>query len=140
MKIITNQFIYPEKLVKQRKKFNNFPPKLLSAITSTSDYEIVDNILIISQIYPENPIIILIIKSAPYQDPPSPSNVIYSFCFDSQEGKEKLFHVCYAYKFYENYKYYETNNKYEEYYITKAFCIISQYYYFFQFICKNINS
>ena len=138
---------YPEKLVPQildtqRKKFNNFSPKLLSAVTSTSDYGIVDNNLIISQIYPENPLVILINKNAPDQDPPPPSNVIYSFCFDSQDGKEKLFHVCYAYKFYEKYKYYKTNNKYEEYYIPKAFCIISQYYYFhfFQYICKNIYS
>ena len=29
------------------------------------------------------------------------SNVIYSFCFDSNDGKNKLFHVCFALKFHE---------------------------------------
>ena len=137
----TENFV-PQILDTYRKKYNNYPPKLLSAITSNSDYGIVDINLVIGQIYPENPTTIFINKNDSDKDPPPSSNVIYSFCFDSQDGKEKSFHVCYGYKFYEKYKYYLTKTKYEEYYIPKAFCIVSQYYYFsfFEYVCKNIHS
>ena len=130
----------PQILDSYKRKQNNYPPKLLTSITSSTDFGIVDNNLIISQIYPENPITILINKNDIYQEPPPISNVIYSFCFDSTDGKEKLFYICYAFKFYEKYKYSINQSYYEEYYIPKAFCIISQYYYFtfFQYICRNI--
>ena len=90
---------YPENFVPQildsyRKKENIYPPKLLSSITSNRDYGIVDNNLIINQIYPENPLTIFINKNDKNdinQEPPPPSNVIYSFCFDSTDGKNKLF-------------------------------------------------
>ena len=138
---------YPENFVPQildshKKKKNFYSPKILNSITSSSDYGIVDNNLIIRQIYPENPLPILINKNDLEQEPPSNSNVIYSLCFDSQDGKEKLFHVCFAYKFYEKYKYYITENSFEEYYIPKSFCIISQYYYFtfFEYLCRNIHA
>ena len=112
------------------------PPTILSSLTSKIDFGFVDNDLIIEQIYPDNPSPILIKNSN--QDPSSTSNALYSFCFDSTDGKSKLFHVCFAFKFYEKY-HFEQNN--EDYYIPKAFCIISQYYYFnlFNYIFKNIH-
>ena len=129
------------KIVDSVKKDNNiYSPKILSSINSSSDYGMVDNSLIIRQIYPENPLPILINKNE-QQEPPAKSNVIYSLCFDSQDGKEKLFHVCFGYKFYEKYKYYLAENVFKEYYIPKSFCIISQYYYFtfFEYLCKKIH-
>ena len=130
----------PQILDSYRKKKNYFRPILLSSITSNTDYGIVDNNLIISQIYPENPLTIFVNKNETNQEPPSVSNVIYSFCFDSSDGSEKLFYICYAFKFYEKYKYHITSKVFEEYYIPKAFCIISQYYYFtfFEYICRNL--
>ena len=130
----------PQILDSYKKKINIFTPKILSSVTSSSDFGIVDNNLILSQIYPENPLTILINKNEVNQEAPPPSNVIYSFCFDSSDGKTKLFYICYSYKFYERYKYNITQNNYEEYYIPKAFCIVSQYYYFtfFEYICRNI--
>jgi len=134
---------YNEKYVPQM--LNNFTikqeatrPTILSSITSNSDFGLVDNDLIIDQIYPDNPIPILINKNDPNQEVPSISKVIYSFCFDSNDGTKKLFHVCFSYKFHEKYISY-TN---EEYYIPKAFCIVSQYFYFnlFNYICQNIYS
>ena len=132
---------YNEKYVPQM--LNNFTtkqiatrPTILSSITSNSDFGLVDNDLIIDQIYPDNPIPILINKNDPNQEVPPISKVIYSFCFDSTDGTKKLFHVCFSYKFHE--KYISDTN--EEYYIPKAFCIVSQYFYFnlFNYICKNI--
>ena len=63
--------------------------------------------------------------------------MIYSFCFDSFDGQEKLFYTCFGYKFYELYKDKESENKY---YIPKAFCIISQYPFFnaFYMICNYL--
>ena len=116
------------------KNKNPYPPTVLSSITSKTDYGIVDNELIITQIYPENPKLIL---SGLNQPTPEKSSVIYSFCFDSTDGKEKLFYTCFGYKFYELY---QDPNTEDEYYIPKAFCIISQYPFFnaFYLICKNL--
>ena len=116
------------------KNKNPYPPTVLSSITSKIDYGIVDNELIITQLYPENPKLIAYEANQPE---PEKTNVIYSFCFDSSDGKQKLFYTCFGYKFYELYK---LPNSEEEYYIPKAFCIISQYPFFntFYLICKNI--
>ena len=57
--------------------------------------------LIITQLYPENPKIYIY---EPNQQEPEKSNVIYSFCFDSTDGQEKIFYTCFGYKFYELYK------------------------------------
>ena len=115
-------------------------PTILTSVTSNTDFGIIDNQLIISQVYPSIPSIIYVNKNDSIaQEKPSTSNVIYSFCFDSTDGKSKLFYTCYAFKFHE--KYYHSNNSIiEEYYIPKAFCIISQYSFFslFKYLCKNI--
>ena len=133
---------YPESFVPKiidtnKAKQNIYSPTVLSSITSNTDYGIVDNNLIISQIYPKNPVILV---DDPNKELPPSSNIVYSFCFDSTDGKKKSFYICYAFRFYEKYKYYINKSHYEKYYIPKAFCIISQYYYFcfFEYICKNI--
>ena len=132
--------IIPKILDSYKTKKNEYKPNIISSITSKSDYQLINNILIISQIYPDNPLAILIDNNNPMFEPPHKSNVIYSFCFDSTDGKKKIFYVCYGFKFYEKYTYSKTKDSYEEYYIPKAFCIISQYYYFsiFEYICRNV--
>ena len=125
-----------------KKKKNPYSPTTLSSITSSKDYGIVDNELIISQIYPDNPLIIPIItKNDITTEMPSTSNAIYSFCFDTTDGKSKLFYTCFSYKFYEKYTY-KSNSNVSEYYIPKAFCIVSQYGFLslFYYICKNIHT
>ena len=123
-----------------KKKKNPFSPTTLSSITSSIDYGIVDNELIINQVYPDNPLVIHCNKNEINSEIPSTSNVIYSFCFDTPDGKSKLFYTCFALKFYEKYIY-KSNWGNEEYYIPKAFCIVSQYSFFtlFEYICKNIH-
>ena len=135
-----NENFVPKILDTYKKNKNEFKPTVISSIISQQDYVIVDNKLLISQIYPENPKTILINKNNISTESPPTSNVIYSFCFDSSDGKKKIFYVCYAFKFYEKYQYYLNKNYSEEYYIPKAFCIISQYYYFslFEYICNTI--
>lgn len=137
-----NENFVPKILDTYKKNKNEFKPTVISSIISQSDLGIVDNKLIISQIYPENPKTILINKNNIITEPPPTSNVIYSFCFDSSDGKKKIFYVCYAFKFYEKYLYYLNKNYSEEYFVPKAFCIISQYYYFslFEYICKSLYS
>ena len=130
---------YPEKIIPQildssKSLFETkYSPTLLSFINSNSDFGLIDNELIIGQVYPDIPIPI---KKEENQEPPSISNVIYSFCFDSTDGKDKLFHVCFAYKYYEEYTY----ANFGIYYIPKAFVIISQYYYFtlYKYLCEYL--
>ena len=62
-----------------------------------------DNELIINQLYPDNPLIIQYNKNDINLEIPSTSNVIYSFCFDTTDGKTKLFYTCFALKFNEKY-------------------------------------
>ena len=119
----------------------NYPTILFSA-TSNTDFGIIDLKLILTQVYPETPKLIFINKDNKNdEEEDRTSNTVYSFCYDSLDGKKKLFYVCFAYKFYEKYKYYKKNEgNYIEFYVPKAFCIVSQYYYFtfFEYICKNL--
>ena len=119
----------------------NYPTILFSA-TSNTDFGIIDLKLILTQVYPETPKLIFINKDNKNdEEEDRTSNTVYSFCYDSLYGKKKLFYVCFAYKFYEKYKYYKKNEgNYIEFYVPKAFCIVSQYYYFtfFEYICKNL--
>ena len=130
-------------VINSKKKYY---PTILTSVTSNTDFGIIDNQLIISQIYPSIPSLIYVNKNdiinVITQEKPPISSVIYSFCFDSTDGKSKLFYTCYAYKFYEKYYHQLNNSNFEEYYyIPKAFCIISQYSFFslFRYICKNIH-
>jgi len=125
-----------------KKKKNPYFPTILSSITSNMDFGIVDNELIISQIYPDTPPIHQINKNDnqhTQQELPNTSNVIYSFCFDTADGKSKLFYTCFGFKFYEKYQR-KSGNNIEEFYLPKAFCIVSQYNFFtfFEYVCKNI--
>ena len=128
---------YIKKVISNQKNKNQIrPPTILFSATSNTDYAKVDNQLIINQIYPENPALIPVNKNSTINEEQQTSNIISSFCYDSIDGTQKLFYICYAYKFYEKYVYQN-----EEYYIPKAFCIVSQYYFFtfFEYICKNLR-
>ena len=129
--------LIPQLIKETTKAYNPYPPTILNSVISNIDYGTTDNNLMLSQIYPDNP---LILKDDNYyiREKPSPSSVIYSFCFDSQDGTKKLFYTCYAYKFYEVY---QLNNNEEKYYIPKAFAVISQYAFFntFHYICNNLE-
>ncbi len=107
------------------KNKNPYPPTTLSSI---KDYGIVDNEILISQLYPENPKLIL--KKA-NQPEPEKSSVIYSFSLNSYDGKDTISYTCFEYKFYELYK---DSNSDDEYYIPKALCIISQFSFLILFI------
>ena len=125
-----------------KKKKNPYFPTILSSITSNSDLGIVDNELIICQIYPDTPPIYQVNKNDTkdtQQELPNTSNVIYAFCFDTAEGKSKIFYTCFGFKFYEKYQL-KTGKDVEEFFIPKAFCIVSQYNFFtfFEYVCKNI--
>ena len=118
---------------------NPFPPTILNSVISSVDYGTMDNDLMLTQIFPDNP---NLIKANPneYNDQiPTPSSVIYSFCFDSTDGKKKLFYTCYGFRFYEVYNY-NQNKSNDIYYVPKAFSIISQYAFYntFYYICQNI--
>ena len=127
---------------------NLFSPSILSSIISNRDFGIIDNDLIISQIFPDYPQIIKIsnsnnIRNSISQEIPKTKNIIYSFIIDSPDGASKLFYTCFGFIFYERYKHHDINNNIfnlEEYYIPKAFCIISQYSYFSfsYYICNNL--
>ena len=125
---------------KYREKIND--PTILFSATSNTDFGIIDYKLLLTQVYPETPKLILLNKNNMInEEEDRSSNSIYSFCYDSIDGKKKIFYVCFAYKFFEKYKYYlKKAGKYIEFYVPKAFCIISQYYYFtfFEYICKNL--
>ena len=145
------EIILPQ-LIEEFKKSNNniYSPSIISSIISNKDYGIIDNDLIISQVFPYIPKFIKIppnqnVRNSLVKECPHPKNIIYSFIVDSQDEKTKLFYTCYAYIFHEKYKYYDSNSSLfslEEYYIPKAFCIISQYSYFsfFNYICHNLYS
>ena len=127
-----------------KKNKNPYFPTILSSITSNSDLGIVDNELIISQIYPDTPPIYPLNKNDSQhtqQELPNTSNVIYSFCFDTAEGNSKIFYTCFGFKFYEKYQL-KSGKEVEEFFIPKAFCIVSQYNFFtfFEYVCKNIYS
>ena len=130
----------PQILDSYRKRENQIPPTILSTIISRSDYLEIDNDFRISQIYPENPYPLLINKNDINQEPPPTSNIIYNFCYISEKGEKNIIYSVFAFKFYEKYRYYITSKDFEEYYIPKAFCIISQYSFFtlFNYICKNL--
>ena len=131
----------------KRKNNNIYSPSVLSSIISNKDYGLIDNDFIISQIFPYYPNIIInqnnSIRSS-IKDIPQKKKIIYSFLVDSQDGKKKLFYTCFGYIFHEKYHYnsYNNSSSEEDYYIPKAFCIISQYSFFsfFDYICNNLNN
>ena len=106
---------------------------VISSVVSDLAYGLFDSDQEIKRIYPEKPKIIKITKSD--QQMPKKSSTIFYSCFDSIDGKNKVFYSCYALRFYEKFSLFNTS-----YYIPKAFLIFSQYPYFTAFhnICLNI--
>ena len=104
----------------------NIEITLLSDIISDLAFENADIKNIISQVYPDKRHII--IKDSK-NGKPNPTSVTFSYFFVS------TFYSCYALKFYEKYKIGEDN-----YFISKAFVIISEYPYFttFHIICSQL--
>ena len=134
---------------KKNNNSNSCYPSVLSSIISNNDFGIIDNDLIITQMFPYYPKFIKIpnnqnTRNSVIIEVPKTKNIIYSFMVDSPDGKNKLFYTCFGFIFHEKYKCYDsTNNLFslEEYYVPKAFCIISQYSYFsfFYYICNNLK-
>ena len=104
---------------------------IVSSIISDSSLKIRKN-EIIKGIYPEKPSIIKIAKNEIQKNT---STSINSFCFNDEDGKAKKFYSSYALKFYEKF----TDSK-NEYFVPKAFVIISEYPYFttFDVICTYL--
>ena len=105
-----------------------YPPTILSSISSDKDFDIIDNDQIIQQVFPNIPTLISSINVQP-----EPRSVIFSFCYDSYKGDKKLSYVCYSFVFYEFLRQFG-------YYAPKAFSIISQYPFFtaFKRLCETI--
>ena len=125
----------PTLIKEASKNVNQYSPTILNSVISNIDYGTLDHNIMLSQIYPENP---KIFDECQDDLSTSSSSVIYSFCFDSLDGKKKLIYTCYAYKFYEIY---EDSTSCGNYLIPKAFALISQYSFFntFHYICKNLE-
>ena len=104
---------------------------ILSNIISDSSLKVKKD-EIIKGIYPEKPKIIKIDKSEIQNNI---SSSINSFCINGEVGNTKIFYSSYALKFYE--KFIDSKN---EYYMPKAFVIISEYPYFttFHVICMYL--
>ena len=122
-------------------KYNNLILSILSEerLGSFSSFTQFDQDNLIKQIFPENPKIILISNSDSYREKqifilisnsdlvPKASNIMFYSCIDSFNGDKKIINCFFALKFYE--KYINIKNK-KEYYIPKAFVIVSQFPYF----------
>ena len=105
----------------------NLEITLISDIISDSAFENAGIKNILSQVYPEKDNIYKEIKNG--KPNTNPTSVTFSYIFDS------TFYSGYAFKFYEKYKIGETN-----YFLPKAFVIISEYPYFTTFykICSQL--
>ena len=116
-----------EPLLENQKKI---PLTILSNVSSDLAYKMFEPYTIIKRVYPDKP---LILKT---HEKPKNSNVIFSSCIDSQDGKKKIVNSCYALRFYEKY----TDSNKEVYYVPKALLIYSQYPYFNTYyqICQKI--
>ena len=122
--------ILSENLSKNEK---NLTLSIISMVKSNIFKSKVNFEIIKKQVYPETPNIIRITKLT---KKPKETNVIFSSCFDSVNGQNKVFYSCYAIRFYE--KYVDKNE--DEYFVPKAFLIYSQYPYFttFKNICESL--
>ena len=111
-------------------KENELEITIISNIISDSSLSIIKQTLI-KDIYPEKPNI-KIVKS---ENQKNITSTINSSCYNNADGKQKIFYSYYALKFYE--KFIDSKN---EYYVPKAFVIISEYPYFTTFhkICMYL--
>ena len=112
---------------------NNLELVVISKVLSESFQSKINFNDIIKKIYPEKPNIIP--KSGSLN--PKATNVIFSSCIDSINGKKKIFYSCYFLRIYEDFRDINKN----KYYVPKAFLIYSQYPYFTTFynICTKLQ-
>ena len=126
---------------------NNLELTIISICSTNNPIKNINFDSIINNTYPNKPKIIKIDRP---EIKPKINSVIFSACFNinkkkqekeiedkNEEEKGKSFYSCYGLRFYEKFKDPNTNI---EYYIPKAFLIISEYPYFsiFHKICLNI--
>ena len=124
---ILNEFIINANKGEKEEKLN---VSIISYSISEKAFNLFNSDYIIKQVYPDNPEIII------KEEIPKPTSVVFSSCYDSLDGTKKLFYSCYGLKFYEKYIDIFKN----EYYVPKAFLILSQYPYFstFKKICEKV--
>ena len=102
---------------------------LISTIISHSSFKEYDYNMIIDKVYPDKPLILANTNNSKIK--PSISSIIFSSCVKTNakpNEPERTFYSGYALRFYELYEYNGC-----EYYVPKAFLIISQYPYFSQY-------
>ena len=126
--------IYSQNILKNEE---NIDLTIISSIPSNSPLKGIDLDDMIKRTYPEKPKIIRVKKSEIY---PPFQNAIFSSNFyniNIDKKNDKIVYSCYALKFYEKFKDSKSNI---EYYIPKAFLIISKYPFFTTFhkICLNL--
>ena len=116
-----------------KENFENLELSILSVYATNLAINYIDLNYIIKNTYPNKPNLIEI--EGP-EIKPKISSVVFFTCFNSGEDG-KVFYSCYGLRFYERFK---DNFDNKEYYVPKAFLIISEYPYFTTFhkICKNI--
>ena len=130
---------YDEKILKENQDFftnqKNLKLTVISKILSETIHNQVNFDDIINKVYPDKPNIIQITHKE--MKKLRSTNVIFSSCIDSINGKKKIFYSCYALRFYE--KFIDENQI--EYYVPKAFLIYSQYPYFSTFysLCSKLE-
>ena len=124
---ILNEFILN---TSKGEKGDNLTVSIISYSISEKAYNLFNSDYIIKQVYPNNPGIVI------KDEIPKSTSVVFSSCYDSLDGEKKLFYSCYGLKFYEKYVDIFEN----EYYVPKAFLILSQYPYFstFKKICEMV--
>ena len=110
--------------------------KLILSIISEfklNSFECYESNFLIKQVYPEDPNIILVSNSI---SKPTIVNITFYSCIDTTDNKKNAINY-FALKFHEKYINYNTN---KEYYIPKAYLIVSQYPYFtlYHQICSYI--
>ena len=110
--------------------------KLILSIISEfklNSFECYESNFLIRQVYPEDPNIILVSNSI---SKPTIVNITFYSCVDTEDRKKNTMNY-FALKFHEKYINYNTN---KEYYIPKAYLIVSQYPYFtlYHQICSYI--
>ena len=110
--------------------------KLILSIISEfklNSFDCYESDFLIKQVYPEDPNIILVSNSI---SKPKIVNITFYSCVDTKDGKKNTINY-FALKFHEKYINYNTN---KEYYIPKAYLIVSKYPYFtlYHQICSYI--
>ena len=111
---------------------------IISIITAISPINNINMNIILENTYPDKPSIIQVTKS---EIRPKTSCIIFSSCINYTREEDqtviKSFYSCFSYRFYEKFIDNESN---QEYYVPKAFLIISEYPYFSTFykLCNNI--